>query len=110
MKKVILAIVALLGFTVSGFAQTEAKKAVQKSQAVAKEVKKDVKAAEAKAAEAKAREARAAEAKAREAKAKEAKDAKVVLKKDGTPDKRYKEGKRVKLKKDGTPDRRYKNK
>lgn len=29
-----------------------------------------------------------------------------VLKKDGTPDKRYK--KKVKIKKDGTPDRRYK--
>lgn len=29
------------------------------------------------------------------------------LKKDGTPDKRYKENKR--LKKDGTPDRRYKS-
>lgn len=30
----------------------------------------------------------------------------VVLKKDGTPDKRYKQ--KVHLKKDGTPDRRYK--
>jgi hypothetical protein len=30
----------------------------------------------------------------------------VTLKKDGTPDKRYKENK--KLKKDGTPDKRYK--
>ena len=29
-----------------------------------------------------------------------------MLKKDGTPDKRYKENK--KLKKDGTPDKRYK--
>ncbi len=100
MKKVILAIVALLGFTVSGFAQTEAKKAVQKSQTVAKEVKKDVKAAEAKAAE----------AKVREEKAKKEEEAKVVLKKDGTPDKRYKNNKNVVLKKDGTPDKRYKNK
>ena len=33
---------------------------------------------------------------------------KVVLKKDGTPDKRYKESKpTVVLKKDGTPDKRY---
>jgi len=32
----------------------------------------------------------------------------VVLKKDGTPDKRYKESKKeVVLKKDGTPDKRY---
>ena len=35
----------------------------------------------------------------------------VVLKKDGTPDKRYKNTtvKKVVLKKDGTPDKRYKN-
>ena len=36
----------------------------------------------------------------------------VVLKKDGTPDKRYKSttiSKKVILKKDGTPDKRYKN-
>jgi hypothetical protein len=30
------------------------------------------------------------------------------LKKDGTPDKRYKENKNQHLKKDGTPDKRYK--
>ena len=36
-------------------------------------------------------------------------DTKVVLKKDGTPDKRFKEVKKenVVLKKDGTPDKRY---
>jgi hypothetical protein len=39
---------------------------------------------------------------------KKAKDTKVVLKKDGTPDKRYKEAKEVVLKKDGTPDKRFK--
>jgi hypothetical protein len=32
----------------------------------------------------------------------------VVLKKDGTPDKRYKQAEH--LKKDGTPDKRYKKK
>ncbi|MBS1762241.1 MAG: hypothetical protein JSR00_05160 [Bacteroidetes bacterium] len=32
----------------------------------------------------------------------------VHKKKDGTPDKRYKENKSKKLKKDGTPDMRYK--
>jgi hypothetical protein len=39
-------------------------------------------------------------------------DAKVPLKKDGTPDKRFKENKKpeVVLKKDGTPDKRYKPK
>lgn len=37
-------------------------------------------------------------------------EAKVVLKKDGTPDKRYKKNtiSKVHLKKDGTPDKRYK--
>ena len=39
-----------------------------------------------------------------------AKEAKAPLKKDGTPDKRFKENKKAKgpLKKDGTPDKRYK--
>lgn len=46
-------------------------------------------------------------AKKEEHKAKEAtKDAGVKMKKDGTPDKRYKEAQH--LKKDGTPDMRYK--
>jgi hypothetical protein len=37
-------------------------------------------------------------------------ETKVVLKKDGTPDKRYKQAEKPKvvLKKDGTPDKRYK--
>ncbi len=34
---------------------------------------------------------------------------KVVLKKDGTPDKRYKNATDVPLKKDGTPDKRFKS-
>jgi hypothetical protein len=40
----------------------------------------------------------------------EAKKEEVKLKKDGTPDKRFKENKKaeVKLKKDGTPDKRFK--
>lgn len=41
-----------------------------------------------------------------------AKKEEVKLKKDGTPDKRFKENKKeeVKLKKDGTPDKRFKKK
>jgi hypothetical protein len=41
---------------------------------------------------------------------KEKTETKTVLKKDGTPDKRYKvnQEKKVVLKKDGTPDKRYK--
>lgn len=34
-------------------------------------------------------------------------DTKVVLKKDGTPDKRFTKKEKVVLKKDGTPDKRY---
>ena len=87
MKKVVLAVIAVLGFALTGFAQEGAKKAVKKTETTVKEVKKEVKATDAKA-----------------------KEAKVVLKKDGTPDKRYKEAKEVVLKKDGTPDKRYKQK
>ncbi len=100
-----LAVIALVGFAFSGFAQEGAKKAVKKADAVAKEVKQDVKATKADPGAAKAvkQEAKAAATKAVESK--------VVLKKDGTPDKRFKEAKEVKevvLKKDGTPDKRFK--
>jgi len=80
MKKLILALVAILGFTFSVAAQDGAKKDAKKAE-TSKAVKKDTKT-----------------------------DSKVVLKKDGTPDKRYKENKdsKVVLKKDGTPDKRYK--
>lgn len=46
--------------------------------------------------------------KEKEAKAKAEKEAKTRLKKDGTPDKRYKTVTKAPLKKDGTPDKRYK--
>jgi hypothetical protein len=73
MKKLIFALIAIVGFAFASFAQQETKKKVTTT----KEVKKT--------------------------------DTKVVLKKDGTPDKRYKENKTTKviLKKDGTPDKRY---
>ncbi len=85
MKKLILAAVALLGFAFNGHAQdmTQAKASSEKPK---QEVKKEAKKAADKAAT----------------------DGKVVLKKDGTPDKRYKKTKEVVLKKDGTPDKRYK--
>lgn len=85
MRKLILAAVALLGFTLSGQAQ-DMKKAAAKTEKATQEAKKEVKKAADKAAA----------------------DGKVVLKKDGTPDKRYKQTKEVVLKKDGTPDKRYK--
>ena len=73
MKKLIFALIAIVGFAFASPAQQETKKKVTTT----KEVKKT--------------------------------DTKVVLKKDGTPDKRYKENKTTKviLKKDGTPDKRY---
>ena len=97
-----LAVIALVGFAFSGFAQDGAKKAVKKVDATAKEVKQEVKAIKTDPAAAKAvkQEVKAGATKAAESK--------VVLKKDGTPDKRYKTAKEVVLKKDGTPDKRYK--
>ena len=69
MRKVMLALMALIGFTLSANAQTKPKKAEPAK-----------------------------------------KEAKAPLKKDGTPDKRFKENKEAKgpLKKDGTPDKRFK--
>ena len=81
MRKLILAVIALLGFTLSTTAQQKPKKAAK--------AKTETKKTEAKKEEAKA-----------------------PLKKDGTPDKRFKENKETKvvLKKDGTPDKRFKGK
>lgn len=78
MRKLIFALIALLGFSISVAAQQVAPKTTKKTEKAAKELKKS--------------------------------DTKVVLKKDGTPDKRYKNNKQTKvnLKKDGTPDKRYK--
>ncbi|WP_396156762.1 hypothetical protein [Flavobacterium sp.] len=69
MRKLLLAVTALLSFTLAASAQQSSKKA-----------------------------------------AKPATETKAPLKKDGTPDKRFKENKKAKvpLKKDGTPDKRFK--
>ena len=89
MKKVFLAVVALLGFALTSSAQQATEKTVKKTEKVTKEVKKDGKVVESKKTE-----------------------TKTVLKKDGTPDKRFKKTEETKtvLKKDGTPDKRYKEK
>ena len=89
MKKVFLTLIALLGFALTSSAQQATEKTAKKTEKVAKEVKKDGKAADAKKTE-----------------------TKTVLKKDGTPDKRFKQAEAPKqvLKKDGTPDKRYKEK
>ena len=101
MKKLLVALIAFLGISAFTFAQTAAapkdpktKTALKQTDAKAKAAKSEVKADAAKTTT----------------------DAKEVaggpLKKDGTPDKRYKENKdaakKVHLKKDGTADKRYK--
>lgn len=83
MKKLILTVLAVLGFAISVSAQQTNSKSVkttEKQKIIAKDNGNVVK------------------------KTKE----EVVLKKDGTPDKRYKQKKKVVLKKDGTPDKRFK--
>lgn len=85
MKKVFLAVLAVLGFSITASAQDGLKKVAVKTEKAAKDLKQETKATDAKV-----------------------KESKVVLKKDGTPDKRYKETKEVVLKKDGTPDKRFK--
>ncbi len=87
MKNVFLAVVALLGFAFTSSAQLSTSKTVKKTEKITKEVKKDGKMTELKKTE-----------------------TKTVLKKDGTPDKRYKQAEEAKpmLKKDGTPDKRFK--
>lgn len=86
MRKLMLAVMALIGFGLSATAQQAPKKDAKAS----KEAKAPAKKEEAKAP-----------AKKEEVKA--------PLKKDGTPDKRFKENKEPKgpLKKDGTPDKRF---
>lgn len=70
MKKVFLALIAILGFALTSSAQQGTTKTTKTTKT----------------------------------------ETKVVLKKDGTPDKRYKQAEKPKvvLKKDGTPDKRYK--
>lgn len=88
MKKISIVILVFLGFILTSFAQQSPKKTITKTETVTKKAKIDGKKVITKTVE-----------------------TKVVLKKDGTPDKRYKNTtvKKIVLKKDGTPDRRYKN-
>jgi methionine-rich copper-binding protein CopC len=109
MKKLILAMAILIGL--NSTSQAQAVKATTKT-AVVKEMPANMKVVKPAKVEAKANATVAQPVKA--VKAVEAAKpvvavkpaAGVVLKKDGTPDKRYKAS--VKLKKDGTPDMRYK--
>jgi hypothetical protein len=88
MRKLILALIVIFGFTLTVSAQD--------TKTTKKEVKTTTKVVTKKDG-------------TPDKRFKETKKTEVVLKKDGTPDKRYKENKKttVVLKKDGTPDKRY---
>jgi len=91
MKKIILAALVLLFGTGIGFAQQAPAKTQQEK---TKHVKKEATAAKTKASP------------STQPAAATAATAATPVKKDGTPDKRYKQNKH--LKKDGTPDKRFK--
>lgn len=81
MKRLFLTVLAVLGFAITASAQEVQKTKKVETTKVVKHKDGDVK---------------------------KKTETTVVLKKDGTPDKRYKTTKKVVLKKDGTPDKRYK--
>lgn len=83
MRKLFLAVIALLGFAFTTQAQDS--KTVKKTETKTVAKQNDAKSVK-----------------------KTETETKTVLKKDGTPDKRYKSSKKVVTKKDGTPDMRYK--
>jgi hypothetical protein len=92
MKKLIVCLIAVLGFVFTSHAQ-EVKKTVKTTKTVAKSAPVTV-------------EKKKITTKVATTDQKKTTKTEVVLKKDGTPDKRYKSSKT--LKKDGTPDMRYK--
>ena len=120
MKKVILAVVALLSIQMATYAQAVPAKKAEPIKKEAKVVKHDAKASTAKVATSATKPAAKtatvvthtntpsakSAASSKPAIVKSTSNATTHLKKDGTPDKRFKESKH--LKKDGTPDKRYK--
>lgn len=108
MKNLLIAFILIFGFSVLGIAQDA--KPAKKEQTKKEQPKTKAAPAAKAAAPAKAEKAAKAEKKPEAAKAKAAGEKPVVLKKDGTPDKRFKnsDAKAGPLKKDGTPDLRYK--
>jgi len=89
MKNLLTALSLVLGLGFASAQSTQPSTAKQAPTKVSQEAKKDAKVATAPATTAST-----------------TKPSSMKLKKDGTPDKRYKENQ--KLKKDGTPDKRYK--
>jgi hypothetical protein len=108
MKNIFFITIAVLGFTVTTIAQGNGKKAENKSEKLTKVVDKKgntVLPVNARAGQVLKKDGTP------DKRYKTNPDKKIILKKDGTPDKRYKNNnpKKVVLKKDGTPDKRYKN-
>ena len=114
MKKVLIAFIALIGFNVSGMAQaitTPVKKAENKMKAVPKPTAAPAKLVEMPKSLSKIPPAEKPKTVATQtpvAKPAAARSTPVVLKKDGTPDKRYNKIPAGPVKNDGTPDLRYK--
>ncbi len=107
-----MVLILFIGFTVSGMAQTVTKptKKVDSKTSVAPAAKKASSEKVAKVPASATKTPAPAAAKPAVEKQKSATKSDVVLKKDGTPDKRYKNSTPTAgpLKKDGTPDMRYK--
>jgi hypothetical protein len=122
MKKVLIAAIALLGLSASSFAQATPTKKVDatKTTVTKKETKKTepvkavnpstAKKATPPVADIKTVSTKKTTTETKTAAANKANNGAVVLKKDGTPDKRYSSSKTAAgpVKKDGTPDKRYK--
>ena len=113
MKKVIFAAIALMGLSTEGLAQTST---AAKTQPAKMQVPKKVSAAQAlqgKVATVHKTTPSSAPAQVKQVASKTiAKNAAAPVKKDGTPDRRYKANKRLAknhhMKKNGTPDKRFK--
>ena len=111
MKKLLMALVLFVGFSVIGYAQpvTKSAKKTDNKTKVVSATKPAATAKVAKMPKTVAKTTASTAAKPADEKKKSA-ASNVVLKKDGTPDKRYKNNAAAgPLKKDGTPDMRYKN-
>jgi hypothetical protein len=111
MKKLLMVLILFIGFNLSGMAQTVTtpEKKLQSKNKVAPTAMKSIPDKTAKVSKATTKAPAPAATKPAMDQKKSATKSAVVLKKDGTPDKRYKNSTATgPLKKDGTPDMRYK--
>jgi len=111
MKKLLIVSILFIGFILSGMAQTVTtpEKKLQSKNKVAPATKKPIPDKTAKVSKTTTKAPAPSATKPAQDQTKSATKSTVVLKKDGTPDKRYKNSTAAgPLKKDGTPDMRYK--